>query len=108
MINKFSGEYKPLSIILIITLIAILLGFNIDLAFYSCVYFINLLVLPIKLKDNITVVFKKTIIAIFTFIISVLTITYFNGIGKTLYNYIIVFTIIIIYCIGFNLLKKRY
>jgi len=107
MINKFSDEYKILSIILTITFISILLGTSINLALYFCVYFVNYFVLPIKLKDDNTVLFRKIIITIVIFAISVLTITYFNGIGKSLYSYMVVFTIIIIYCIVLNLLKKR-
>lgn len=107
MKNKFFNEFKPLLLILIITLVGIIIGFDISLAVYFCIYFVNLLVLPVRLKDNVTDVSKKIIITMVTFITSVLAITYFEGIGKNLYHYIVLFIIVIIYCKAFNFIKER-
>lgn len=80
--------------------------FVVNLLFYFFIYLINFLWLPIKIKSSLNFI-KKLVLTVTIFFISTLSIFYFDGIGHSLYRYIIVFIVALAYCIGDNFLKKH-
>lgn len=80
--------------------------FVVNLFFYFFIYLITLLWLPIKIKSSLDFI-KKLVLTITIFFISTLSIFYFDGIGHSLYSYILVFIVVLAYGIGHNFLKKQ-
>ena len=104
MVNSFLTSYKSLIIFLMIAFISNFLGF--DFFSYFFIYLINFLWLTVKINENITFV-KKIILTAVIFFISTISIFYFDGIGKSLYRYTIVFAFVLIYFIANSFIKKN-
>lgn len=107
MKNAVKELRKPLLESFIISfLIFIFFKLKISTFFYLFVYFSTVALLPDWLKNNDISWGKKLSLAIVVGAISMATIIYIYGIGRTLYRYIIFFSTMIIFSIIIDCIKK--
>lgn len=106
MYNKLVKELKPLILIIVISLVSIVIGFDTNFAVFFFLYCVTLFILPICIKDNNISIKMKFFIAVSVGIASVLAIDYLIGRHRIFYLYIILFIIVISYSIASNIREK--
>ncbi|GEM_PF-1164557 len=107
MYYKFQKELKLLTILLVITIIFIVIGFGVEFSILFFIYSATLLVLPVCFKDN-NISLKTKVGASFSVVlVSVLAFIYFSVRQRVIYLYIFCFFISILFSVISNFRNKR-